>query len=403
MRNVIEVLSPVEAARESRRTSGATAAFACAAMLVSYLPFSAVNGELGTIGKELNANSGELAWVTGSFTIALVVAILIGSVLSKRFGSRFMTLVGLTASIVGCVVGFTGHTLPALWVAQALIGVGAGTVMTASLSLIGATAGSAAARTRSIAVWAGANVAGLGLGPFIAILAASVGGWQWSYAPVVVLAIAVAGLGSIRAKEAPRSSGQGAPLSSILSLLKIPAYSAAALAAFVVLFTVIGVVFTVSVLLSRQGVDALGIALALGCLFAGNAVASVAAGTLQLRVGPRKLLVVGLVVAALGLLAVDFGSPEAGDLSWRLALVGLGAGLVIATSSALAIRTSPPELIAVAGTGNSAIRQLGGAAAPLVLADLTWSTSFAVVLLAVTVATVAIVTNFIITNRKVSS
>ena len=403
MTNINEVLSPTKVSGTSRRTSGSTAALACAAMLVSYLPFSAVNGELGTIGRQLNATSRELGWVTGSFTIALVVAIVIGSVLSRRFGSRFLTLVGLTAGVCASAVGFACHSLPSLWAAQALIGVGAGTVMTASLSLIGATAVSTAARTRSIAIWAGANVAGLGLGPFIAILATSVGGWQWLYLPVVVLAIAVVVFGSLRALEAPRSSSKGAPLSSVPRLLAIPPYSAAALAAFVMLFTVIGVVFTVSLSLSQHGVDALGIALALGCLFAGNAAASVAAGSLQLRLGARKVLVAGLVVTVLGLLVAGHSSPEVGDLSWRLALVGLGAGLVIATSSALAIRTSPPELMAVAGTGNSAIRQLGGAAAPLVLAGLTWSISFAVVLAAVIVAVIAIVATFIITNRKVRS
>ena len=41
-----------------------TVAFACAAMLVSYLPFSAVNGVLGTIGATTGASTGDLQWVT---------------------------------------------------------------------------------------------------------------------------------------------------------------------------------------------------------------------------------------------------------------------------------------------------------------------------------------------------
>ncbi len=43
------VAAPV-AVGSRRRSTAATVAFACAAMLVSYLPFSAVNGVLGAIG-----------------------------------------------------------------------------------------------------------------------------------------------------------------------------------------------------------------------------------------------------------------------------------------------------------------------------------------------------------------
>src|SRR5260221_9097929 len=70
------------------RSPGATVAFACAAMLVSYLPFSAVNGVLGAVGASSGVGTHQLQWVTDAFTVALTGAVLSGGVLADRFGPR---------------------------------------------------------------------------------------------------------------------------------------------------------------------------------------------------------------------------------------------------------------------------------------------------------------------------
>ncbi|EXG81151.1 hypothetical protein [Cryptosporangium arvum] len=150
-----------------RRT---TVGFAAAAMLVSYLPFSAVNGALGAIGRTADAGTSSLQWVTDAFTVALTGAVLSG--------------------------GFDGVQL--LRVGQAVAGVGAGLVMAASLSLIAATAPDPAARTQAIALWAAANVAGLGSGPF---LAAAVPSWRWLFVPTALLAVGAAAYGPLRSRE----------------------------------------------------------------------------------------------------------------------------------------------------------------------------------------------------------
>ena len=72
-----------------------TVAFACAAMLVSYLPFSAVNGVLGTIGAATGASTGDLQWVTDAFTVALVGAVLSAGVLGDLYGRKRIALAGL--------------------------------------------------------------------------------------------------------------------------------------------------------------------------------------------------------------------------------------------------------------------------------------------------------------------
>jgi MFS family permease len=112
-----------------------TLVFACAAMLVSYLPFSAVNGVLGTIGTATGAGTGDLQWVTDAFTVALVGAVLSAGVLGDLYGRKRVALAGLGLTVVSTVTGFIAGGLHGaagihlLWLGQAAGGLGAGMVM----------------------------------------------------------------------------------------------------------------------------------------------------------------------------------------------------------------------------------------------------------------------------------
>ena len=407
-------------------TAGATVGFASAAMLVSYLPFSAVNGVLGVIGGTAGVGTSSLQWVTDAFTVALTGAVLSGGALAERYGRRRVTLLGLALTVAGCLAGFVAGGLAGagavhgLWAGQAVAGVGAGLVMSATLSLIAATAPTPAARTRAIALWAAANVAGLGSGPF---LSAAVPSWRWLFPPVALLALGVAVFGRARSREV-RDDGAARPdrlgqLTGTIGVLTLvygviqagsvgwtdpgaligliagvvilgvfllveqraanpvlrpalfasPGFTAAGAAAAAALFTMIGVVFVASLAFAQQHVDGLGIAVRLGCLFAGNAIASVAAGRLQARLGSPAVLLGGLVVAIAGLVTLlgsAFGTGLA-DVAWRLVVVGAGSGAVIATSTAVAVQSVAGRLAGMAGTANNVIRQLGAALGTAVL------------------------------------
>ncbi|MGH7041835.1 MAG: hypothetical protein ACREFY_06855, partial [Acetobacteraceae bacterium] len=265
-------------------------------------------------------------------------------------------------------------------------------------------------------IWAGANVVGLGTGPFLAGAVSDATAWRWMFPPLTVLAAATAVFGATRSREVPgaaaaasdragqvlgtlgsvalvfavirgESSGWTSPLTTAglaggiallalflfaerraanpvfpPSLFAVRGFTASAIAAAVALFTVIGIVFVFSIYLSARGVSDLGIAERLGCLFAGNAIASVVSGPLQTRLGSRPVLLGGLAVAAGGLAALlGASSPQLGELAWRLLITGAGCGSVVASSTAVAVQSVAGPLAAKAGTANNVVRQLGGA------------------------------------------
>ena len=409
---------PIPRGRSVRSTVG----FAATAMLVSYLPFSATNGALGTIGAATGAGTSTLQWVTDAFTVALTGGVLCGGALAERFGRRRVTIAGLLATVLGTLTGWLAGgahgagAVHVLWIAQAVSGIGGGLVMSATLSLIALTAPSPAARTRAIAVWAACNVVGLGAGPFLAGAIGEAATWRWMFPPLTALAIATAAFGEacsrevapVRGTQTDRSGqllgtlglvalvfgvirGGSAGWASPLTLAGLAAgvvllvafllverraaaptispalfasrgFAAAGLAAAAALFTVIGIVFVLSIYLAGRGVSDLGIAERLGCLFAGNALASVASGPLQTRVGSRPVLIAALVVAVGGLVALlGADGPQLADLSWRLLIVGAGCGTAVASSTVVAVQSATGPLTAMAGTANNVIRQLGGA------------------------------------------
>src|SRR2546430_17632489 len=119
-----------------RPASAATVGFACLAMLVSYLPFSAANGTLGAIAGTTGAHTSDLQWVTDAFAVALGATVLSAGVLGDLYGRRRIAVLGLGLTVVGTMLAVVAGATTAirlLWVGQALAGVGVGMAIAAPL------------------------------------------------------------------------------------------------------------------------------------------------------------------------------------------------------------------------------------------------------------------------------
>jgi MFS family permease len=418
-------LPPARAARAASDDEGArgafikTASFACLAMLVSYLPFAAVNAALGAIAHSTHAQPSDLQWVTDAFAVALAGVVLSAGGLSDRFGRRRMTLLGLGLTAVGCAVGLGSHwlpsgvVLPGLWVGQGLAGTGAGLVMSSTLALAALAAPTPGARANVIAAWSAAITGALGGGPFITAAIAAHFSWYWVFVPLGLFALGALAFGTHVAESRASAHGrydlrgQAAGTAAVAAVaygligggangwLSLPAVlgaliGAAALAAFLlaerkaaapvlplglfrsrgfvaaglaaasVLFSIVGAMFALSLFISRGHPSVAAYALRIAPLFIANGLAGLAAARAT-GFGDREKLVAGLLVAGAGAATFATAASATGlpAIAWRMALFGAGAGVVMATSAAAAVGSVEHALVGVAGSGNNVIRQFG--------------------------------------------
>ena len=421
-------VAPIAVSPGGQQKARQTVLFACLAMFVCYLPFSTVTAALGPIAVVTGADTSQLQWMADAFAVTLCVSVLPAGVLGDLYGRRRVALIGLVLTVLGSTVGVLAGGAGAaavslVWVGETIAGAGGGAVMSSTLALMAAAAPDPGTRGRWIAGWAASVTLGLGAGPFLAALVTAHTGWRWLFAPIAVAAATVAVFGAARSGTSAASMGRrldiggqltstiglaaaifavihggsagwsapetigaaalalvslagfvriehrgGSPLLD-LRLFRSPGFTGAGIAAAAVLFSIGGGAFVLSLFFHRGHLSGLGIALRLGFLFAGNVVASLAAGRAQTRFGPRIFLVAGLCAAAIGsgtLLTVGDTTGLLG-FGWRLAILGAGCGAVLATASAMAVASVPAPLAGMAGAGNNVVRQAGAALGPAVL------------------------------------
>lgn len=106
------------------------------------------------------------------------------------------------------------------------------------------------------------------------------------------------------------------------------------------------------------------------------APASLPAGALSDRYGTRAIALAGGVVSVAGMLTMLGLGPNASlaDLAWRLALVGIGAGLFNPAINTAVLAATPGDMAGTAGGISMTVRMIATAMAPAAAA-LSWTTA----------------------------
>lgn len=407
----------------------ATVAIATVGVFVSYLPINAVSISLGTIAESTGATTADLQWVTTAYVIPMAAAVLSAGVFGDRFGRRRMLSLGLALTAIGSILASLAAlsgagSLVMLWTGQAVAGLGGGILLPTTLALISHAIPDPRQRAGSIAMWATGTTGGLAVGPLLSGLILQVGGWGWIFAPTIVLSsalivvahktlpeskdevpraldipgqtiasIAIVALifgvtegGSYGWSSAPALIGFGVggvcvaafiwlelrrsePLMDV-RLFRSPAFSAAALAGGVALFSIVGLMFLLSLFLTdAQTLTPWELALRLVWVPGTAAIVGFFLARAMRHLSPRVVLTVGLALGGAGmfLTAQITETTNYLDLVWRLAIFGFSVSLVLTSVSAVAVSSVPRRQASMGASTNTALRQLGGALGPAVL------------------------------------
>jgi EmrB/QacA subfamily drug resistance transporter len=394
-----------------------TLAAMCFALFMVMLDNTVVNVALPSIQKDFGASLSALEWTVNAYTLTFAVLLVTGGRLGDIFGRRRMFLFGVIVfALASATIGFAPSE-GWLVASRAIQGIGAAFMMPGTLSII-SNAFPPEERGKAIGTWAGVSAIALALGPLVggwltedvswraiffinlpvavgavvvtlfaahesrdetvartvdvpgiatlttgltALVLALVEGnaWGWHSAQVVglfalsVLALVGFVVVELRAK---------APIVD-LEALSSKQFLGANIVAFMVTFGMLAMFFFLT--LYMQNILGYG-PLAAGVRFLPTTliliVAGPIAGRLADRVGPRPLMVAGLLIVAVSQfwqsrIGVHTGY---GFLVVPFMLMGVGMGLVMSPMSMAAMNAVDRSKAGVASGTLSMFRMVGG-------------------------------------------
>lgn len=177
--------------------------------------------------------------------------------------------------------------------------------------------------------------------------------------PIAVVAIVLLAAHVLRARATDRITGLD------FDLFRHRAFSASAMVSFLNNASMYAVIFLIPLLVQRfSGKSALQAGLTLAPQGLGMLIAVLAVGRLvDLRSSPRRLVLIGLLVVAIGTIPIAVLDPATHGVVLFLALFVRGVGLAYAVGPTMLTlyHGLPAERFAGATTSNAIVQQLGGA------------------------------------------
>lgn len=176
---------------------------------LAFIVGSVVNVALPAIQTQLAATAADMQWVINAYLLFLGALILAGGSLGDHYGRRRLFVLGtglFAAASVGCGLAPDVRWLIAL---RAVQGVGAALLVPNSLAIISATF-PADERGRAIGTWAGASALTTAFGPVLGGWLVDAFSWRWVFLVVLPFALAALAIALWRVPESRDIEAPGA-------------------------------------------------------------------------------------------------------------------------------------------------------------------------------------------------
>lgn len=336
-------------------------AFAC---VVAFMGIGLVDPILPAIADSLQASPVQTELLFTSYLLVTGLAMLVTSWISSRIGAKATLLVGLALIVVFALLCSLSGSVDAIIGFRAGWGLGnALFISTALATIVGAATGGSGA---AIVLYEAALGLGIAVGPLLGGLLGEIS-WRGPFFGVVAL-MAIAFVAVLVLLRGPSEKPTPVPLSAPFRALRIPSLAVLAIAA---LFYNIGFFVLLAFSPFPLGFGAMGIGFTFFGWGVALAVTSVWVAPLLLRFMARTTaMLLTLPLLAIDLVAAGILVGNAAALVACIIVGGLLLGVMntVLTESVMEATDLPRS---VASSSYSAVRFLGGAAAPP-LAALLW-------------------------------
>ncbi len=402
-----------------RHAREAALAAVCAILFLTFLDNTIVSVALANIQTSLSVSVPGLQWIVNGYMLAFAALMLTGGTLGDLFGRKKVMLGGVAIFCAGAVMAAVAPGSGILIAGRIVMGVGAAGSEPGTLSVLRHIYPEREERAVALGVWAAVSGLALALGPVLGgVLVEGAGGWRtifWFSLGLGALCFAAAAVTLTESSDPEGrqldvpglATGASAILAATFAViegenqgygtwwivllfalaavlvvafveierrapdpvlkiefLRDPTFTSANVVAFATNLAVFSVFFFTALYLQLiSNFSGFQIALVFTSLAVAMIVAGPIAGRWTARVGPKVPMVVGCALAGVGLLLVDqqlTATTSVADLTWPLAIAGLGFGIALVTmTQAVLTRVRPEESGMAASTVNTS-RELGG-------------------------------------------
>lgn len=388
------------------------------------LDATVVNVALPKIADEFGSSMAGLQWTINAYALTLAGLILLGGALGDRFGRRRMFLIGVVWFAIASALCGAAQDISMLIAARALQGVGGALLTPGSLAIIQASF-LPGDRARAVGAWSGLGGVAGAIGPFVGGWLVEYAGWRWVFLLNIPLAAVVVAVTARHVPETRDANAHGrfdvlgaamaalclAGITYALTMMSEKDSNRALVVGSAIVGVVAGVVFVmverrrsargdgpqpmvpVDVFGSKQftAINAVTFVMygAMSVVFfllvltlqvvggfspiaAGTAMLpgtvlmlffSARSGALAQRIGPRKPITLGVLLAAAGMLLMTRIGPHSSYVGVVLpaAIVfGIGLTLAVAPLTATVLATADERHAGVASGVNNAVARAAG-------------------------------------------
>jgi MFS transporter, DHA2 family, methylenomycin A resistance protein len=399
----------------------------CLGYFMTILDVTIVNVALVDIKEHLSANVTGLQWIVDGYALVFASFLLTGGVLGDRRGSRTVYLAGLALFTLASTLCSLAPALLVLEVARAFQGLGAALLVPNSLALLNIAFPDPKKRAQAIGIWAAVASIGALSGPLLGGFLVNAFGWRSIFLINVPTGIVCFLLTSRSIAPSTPQGGRSLDLpgqaASVLALgmltfaliegnslgitspLILAAYTASLLFFLLLLFrekttsypmlplklfqdrtfsatnvvavcqtfTFMGFLFVMSLFLQQvkhysPSLTGLALLPAFGCAL----LATSLSGTLMARIGAKRVMVIGLLLAAVACFGFVMVETQTSYLllACLLAVLGGGLALVLPAMTESVISHAPKAQSGIAAGMLNESRQVGGVLGVAILGTL---------------------------------